>query len=180
MASISPATTAQLERYLPRSEINLIARAYDFLAEKNEAGELKVAREVDASFNARPSRILQIALIEGQLRTSSALVVSLLASAQDDHSLLDWNTPSEQKAALLIRSFIGGEDVELSEEQLDIAGAILLDEIRHMHMSTLPYQSRSHRLDQLVGLVSKLQPTRLKIKCDASLQRQLKIIKDLS
>jgi hypothetical protein len=177
----SPALVGELCRRLSAAEAAEIAELY-LLAERNSNAsfEADIFREDGVNFNPRAARVLQLVLEEPKATSSDLKLALACLSNPALARLTDFNIQSA-KIAPFFQSQAKLEElkkIELSFSECLVLLAILLDDMRHLHMKSIPEakkQSQAITLKKSSDLItasfnSSTFPN-LKAKCDAQCLR---------
>ena len=157
----SPALFGELNRRFSATEVEKIAEEFMFAEqEKNASFEKNLVREPGVNFNPRAARVLQLILESQSLQDTNALSTAL--------------------------KILGGEDLSPhAKDSINLPyAAILLDDLRHLHMSTLSTAEKITELQRLIEIKAQLannseQETgtlKLLAKCELQAERLKKIL----
>jgi hypothetical protein len=171
----SPALIRQLLRRLTGPEAAEIAELY-LLAERcgDASFEADIIREDGVNFNPRAARVLQLVLEEPHAGLAD---LKLALACLNKRSLENFEEFSKQAARLLV--FIENEppnepaDQQLSFSECLVTLAIILDDMRHLHMTTLSETERQARAQILKRRLRWIEShfklgtfPKIKAKCD--------------
>ena len=133
LAHDSPALHRDLKNMLPQA-LARIVQAYALAAPLYDPTREMLDRPAGASFNALPARVAQLLLKEVGVEECEALCAAFFACL-DGAALpeLQRRHPDFADAISLARE-VSRFPAPLSERAESIAGVMLLDELRHMHM----------------------------------------------
>lgn len=146
----APALFAILQKIFRPDEIKLIEAAYSFSCNHGGLNEGELNRTVGANFNPRPARIAQILISETKITNSHDIIVAILACMNSSppitfpQFLIEFAEDSENTQALLNTNNPKFENFNIT----NIALAIKLDDIRHLHMRNIPGGELSEKLTE--------------------------------
>ena len=137
LAQDSPALFRAINRLFSPIEADLMARLYSCAAQAGGLAEGPIVRAPMASFNPRPARLCKILLRECEERDIQVLAAALLLGAP---SLAV--PPTAGEAFNLVEEYqkfrVGALRTQPSLKLERIHLAVLLDDLRHLHMTKLP------------------------------------------
>ena len=133
----APALAVKLSAVYSPDQCSIIFRIFKEVSLRGGAHEGPIRREEGVNFNPRPARIAQIVLAETEQKDVDLLIIAMQATV---------DVPS------------GSEE---SFEELDnlpalVVGALLLDAVRHLHMSTQTPEQIAERLKRARSVAKKL------------------------
>lgn len=154
----SPGLLLQLSLVLAPPKIVELSDVYAKLFEFGLVSEGDVKRAINASYNPRPARIMQIMVAEEKEASSDVLASSILACLEPA-KLLAIQAQFPKFSPLAIASHNFPKDCDTSIEAQRIALALRLDLIRHLHMSTLDITAQITLYNSTVNeFLAKLSP----------------------
>lgn len=173
----SPGTFRCLERRLRDPELKLVCRVWDDTALPPE--HPSVNRREGASFNPWPARVVYILVSECSENDTTVLLGALGCLALKMKLGLPDAMPLESRD--LSHQALAWPETAASDLAAErIAGAILLDELRHLHMSKY---SPEHRLAFLQNVRERVVPrlafeenAALRKLISAAVERQMRLV----
>lgn len=171
LEQLSPSLYRALERCCEKKGLDLLVEAFEYAVAHGGCTEHGVRRSEGVSFNPRPARICQIVLTDCAERRPEFLAAALLVACNErsaSQALEDANA-----LALQARIFLESEHSESDCEHLALA--LLLDEFRHLHMTSLSSGQIRERLDwvkeKIFPRVKQPNSERLKVMLQATIDR---------
>lgn len=169
---VTPQTlVVQLYSTFEKSIAEDILRGYLSALELGSGEDISVMREPEVSFNPRPSRIANILIELGMIKDPKIIIAGFYCSGAS-------SCPSE------LRSIFEDTQYSLSnlippklEESRPIMGALILDTLRHMHMSSWSKEEKEKYLSKISNdLVPSIPlPNKLFIYINSAVERAKKI-----
>ena len=140
-----PGLLFSLGRFLDEPALQVLTDDYDRVVAAGGNDEEGIKREEGVSFNRRIARILSLVTKEGGCRNLSDLRVAMYACATRDEIV-----PDEEVLAAKVRQARAVFEVERPEGvAATVAAAIILDAVRHMHMTSFTIEERAQRIGAL-------------------------------
>jgi len=138
----APALAVKLSGIYSADQCSIIFRIFNEVSKRGGSNEGPVLREEGVNFNSRPARIAQIIMSESHEKDVDLLIIAMQAT-------VDVPAGSEESFPNLL------------ELPGIVAGALLLDGVRHMHMSTQTRDVITNRLKNASEVVKKLAADQL-------------------
>lgn len=154
----APGLYSSLKKILLPEDLASIEKSYTEVATRGGIEESPVIREVDASFNPRPARIATLVLTDAKpTNLTKAILLALWSSLILDAATdPQWSQVPEDLTSALDRiSSINGTSLEDIDEVV-VAVALRLDQVRHLHMTTLNINEKMSFLESVEALVTNL------------------------
>lgn len=149
-----------------KQELSKIELAFESACDARGADESKIARTEGANFNPRPARVAQI-LFDETCNRDANMVASALIATVDRSKITALGDALAQAAQ---ETFLSPEVAVPGRDALAIALALMLDELRHLHMHADrneiagPLRARARVLVQYAGTIPEFERLRLKIE----------------
>jgi hypothetical protein len=152
----SPALAASLSAFFNGAELEFLFASYRLACEVSALNEDRVIRENGAAFNPRPARIAAILIKEGKIRDANTIAAAFLACGEPSKisglQIADHILSLSKQAQHIIKN--GAAVHNTSAEALTIAYAIILDGIRHLHMTNMTHAEQLAGLRKYGALIS--------------------------
>lgn len=139
---ISPAFKILTREAFPESAWSRLDAAFFFALEHGGGEEIDFLREPGASFNPRPGRVTHILLKDSGVQSAETIIAALISCASPGIFYEDKNPlPFEPHIVSLVKHAQASQKLELIPQlptetpSLDIALALWLDRLRHLHLS---------------------------------------------
>lgn len=161
LSTDSPALFAKLAPLLSQDALAQISQRYRALTEAFGFESAIVPRQEGVNFNPRPCRVLAI-LLEGRsaLSVEEVFICWECCFADTVRPAASEPRRSELSEALLLRQKLrDGRLNELPSSLIQLALAVLLDDVRHLHVSTLPVVEQKMRLTQAEQAARSVKPS---------------------
>jgi hypothetical protein len=155
LAGDSPSLYSNLNRYLKEDEVLKITLAYALAAKHGALNETGVVRLPDASFNPRPARVAQILMTELRDFTAETLCCAILGCARIEEILVlpeDLRYLEEQLTELKEALKSPNESPSTAPCEASLY-AILLDDVRHLHMTDFPIEYMKSKISFVQELI---------------------------
>lgn len=171
-----PGLVSVLSRTLDRRDVEALAADYEVVVAHGGNEELAITREEGLSFNPRVARIVLLSHREAGVTSLHQLRVALYSAVDAGHPVCGEDAVAVERDLARVRG-ISRED---SEWMKGVAIVRLLDEVRHLHMTTLGGEARRERL--AVARNSPLKdptfgtPEGLRLKLEHSIKLQERIL----
>lgn len=164
-----PGLLFSLGRFLDEPALQVLTDDYDRVVAAGGNDEEGITREEGVSFNRRVARILSLVVKEGGCRAPSDLRIAMYASTT--HECVP---PDDECLAAEVRRARAASTVERLEGiAAVVAASIMLDTVRHMHMTSFTTEERARRLGSLnVDAVLSSVPQQLRDKLTHSISMQ--------
>ena len=186
LRATAPGLFSSLMKTLSPEDLTHIEKCYEEVLSRGGADEFPIVREVDASFNPRPARIATIVLTNTKpthlLRAIELGLWSCLIRDSGVSTLL-LEAPEDIVRALHRIHFIES-NVDSDIDEVIVALAVHLDQVRHLHMTNLSPEDKSSLLFRAEKLVTALLPSHVELpilkKVSHAIQQQRRILEDRS
>ena len=176
----SPGVWSQVEDLYSKEDCGSIWKAYAIAAQLGALNDWPVMRASGVSYNSRPARLMHILLTPEVNPSARILAAAALAcvSQLETHPPRDGLT-QEWEVALKVQVLFApeeaGDHTIHNPDVLLVAYARILDQLRHLHMTSLARVKREEQVELLANLVSRLPPLdrarRITIQIQAALDR---------
>lgn len=151
----SPSLAQNIKRYLKPDEAEKVTYAYAVAAKHGALNETGVVRAPEASYNPRPARVAQILITELRNYDGNMLCCAILGCARIEseislpEELADIQTMlAELRESMSIKNLA---PVSLAAEAS--LYAIILDEVRHLHMTDFSIELMKDKISQVQALI---------------------------
>ncbi len=160
----SPGVWDLLKRYLDDCEVEQVWKAYAVAAQLGALDDYPVKRIPGASFNPRPARLMHILISEAGERSAIVLGACALVCAPKlaDHSPTAGLTTAWELALKVIKwlaypePLLKNDTAQLSQHHIALASARILDDLRHLHMTSLSALEREKLISHHRNLIENL------------------------
>lgn len=153
------------------AELGQLELAYSSAWKVGAGVEAPVLREPGASYNPRPARIATILIKECRDLTVVEIVACFWVPAlEKGFEILN---PNEAGQLLAKQSYSALHDVSsfnLKPQALRVAAAVLVDAIRHLHMSSLSSAERQAKIEQSERFIAGLTASSIDARLFAVLE----------
>lgn len=155
LAKDSPSLYSNLNRYLKEDEVLKITLAYALAAKHGALNETGVVRLPKASFNPRPARVAQILMTELRDFNAETLSCAILGCAriEDEIELPENLAYMKEQFQELKDSIKSPNEAPFSSPCEAALYAILLDDVRHLHMTDFPIDFMKRKISHIQEIV---------------------------
>lgn len=168
----SPGIYQSLKSRFQSQDLERICAVFQLSLQLDDWTEPNFKRQHEASFNPKPSRALHI-LLKCNIKLSAAdcctLIFACLTPKQVSEIAMQQSDvfSNELRRALQISKYIhGNEKHDLSPIDMEISGAILTDEVRHLHL----WAASSAIISERFQFISNFHMPELKAYINSRLQ----------
>ncbi len=151
----SPSLYQNIRRYLKEDEVLKITLAYAISAKHGGLTETGVVRLPEASYNPRPARVAQILMTELRDYNAETLCCAILGCCSVDEKITLPETLLDIKEQLqeLSDAITSPNEPPTSTTCEASLYAILLDDIRHLHMTDFPIEHMKNKITFIQELI---------------------------
>jgi hypothetical protein len=171
----APALRGAVLKLFGTAGVSVIAADYERVAALGGNVEVGLNREEGVRYNPRIARVSQLALDEGGIRELSALRAVIWSTVSDAKALMELRDLDVRLMAQCVLS----DDESAETSVLTIRAVLVLDRIRHLHMTVLDAADKldyisSTSLRALLREGSLVPPNlRMKLQHAVSMQERL-------
>lgn len=144
----SPVLAGAIFRHLPKDSHARVVAAFRDAVERGACVEAGIPREKEVSFNPRPARLAVILINELGIYSPDA-VTACFALSLSGEKLSGFDSAASSLASEAVRLKSDSSLSPSSVEAEALALVSILDEVRHLHMSSLPLSERKKRCTEL-------------------------------
>jgi hypothetical protein len=133
-----PGLVSVLSRSFSQQEIQTLSRDYDVVIARGGNDEIALAREEGVSFSPRAARIVLLSFREAGATSFEQVRVALYSAAREELLRGVGEASSLERDLKRVRNPVKDDEAWVK----GVALVSLLDEVRHLHMTTLPREKR--------------------------------------
>ena len=153
--SDSPSLAQNLKRYLKKDEALKVKQAYSIASKYGALNEAGVVRMAEASYNPRPARVAQILITELRDFDADTLCCAILGCARVEEKIpLPESLSSLSDMLGELRDSLNVANLSPASRLVEASlYAILLDEVRHLHMTDFPIEHMKDKISYIQELI---------------------------
>lgn len=172
----APGLFGRLSRIMSPEDLSLLDSGFLVASNQGALLEPHLTREPGASFNPYPARICEILAKESGVKDTRTLLAAMFSCALINSTSVVAEDFAEalELATAVSKSFINRVAITSDQSAINILNALVLDHLRHLHMTDLEPAAQKDLLDFAKNILSNTSSTtsnRLHTLIDAAVKR---------